>query len=82
MAILQSEQLLRRVEIILQYFLLLKVYLGFNFRKGTNPTYVIKKYPSGTIVKPSAVVPSSGSGYISSYNRAILGCSRHYNWRL
>lgn len=50
-----------------------KVYLGFNFRKGTNPTYVIKKYPSGTIVKPSAVVPSSGSGYISSYNRAILG---------
>ncbi len=50
-----------------------KVYLGFKFMKGNNPTYVIKKYPSGTIVKPSAPVPSSGAGYISGYNRAILG---------
>ncbi len=50
-----------------------KVYFGFN-QPNRDVRFRIKD-SSGVIVVPQTTVPSSGAGYISSYNRAVAGPS-------
>lgn len=51
-----------------------KVYLGMKWVYANTANYVIKR-ANGTIAKPSATVPSSGTGFISNYYKAIAGPS-------
>lgn len=50
-----------------------KVYFGFN--QPNNDVKFRIKDSSGVIVVPQTNVPNTGSGYISSYNRAVAGPS-------
>jgi len=49
------------------------IYFGFN-QPNKDVKFRIKD-PNGTIVVPETTVPSSGSGYIQNYNKAVAGPS-------
>jgi hypothetical protein len=49
-----------------------KVYFGFQHQGSGTATFRILN-PSGTVVYARTNVPSSGAGYISTYNQAVAG---------
>ncbi|MCF8428181.1 MAG: tandem-95 repeat protein, partial [Bacteroidia bacterium] len=52
-----------------------KIYLGFQKKTSSQNVYYRIKRPDGTVVLGPTAIPTSGNGYISTWNQASIGPS-------